>query len=242
MPSPAHAQRRCSARRDRRSPAYPLPRWEGRRGHEFFAVGVGRNVLEGRNGPLVCAYPPRHRRLRWRALTESRPIEWTHIKDQDDAAKLLPAWLGRRLIGQRGRFGLLLTTGNVVRITCIGAVHLSSDGLVLLDVSLDHAGVPDGVDLAWQAKHYLGAPCPGGDEASVNLAHVVAAVEFVAVEIADLPVRRTRQRRRRSWRIRSDRGRTANYSTHAFSLKMLMRHISSPQQRSPSLPSICQKV
>ena len=114
-------------------------------------------------------------------------MEWTHIKDQDDAAKLLPAWLGRRLIGLRGRFGLLLTTGDVMRITCIGAAHLSSDGLVLLDVSLDHAGVPDGVDPAWQAKHYLGAPCPGGDEASVNLAHVVAAVEFVAVELADLP-------------------------------------------------------
>jgi hypothetical protein len=59
--------------------------------------------------------------------------------------------------------------------------------VVLLDVSLDHAGVPDGVDPAWQAKHYLGTPCPGGDEASVNLAHVVAAVEFVAVEMADLP-------------------------------------------------------
>jgi hypothetical protein len=114
-------------------------------------------------------------------------MEWTHIKDQDDAAKLLPAWLGRRLIGLRGRFGLLLTTGDVMRVTCIGAVHLSSDGLVLLDVSLDDAGVPDGVDPAWQAKHYLGAPYPGGDEASVNLAHVVAAVEFVAVEMADLP-------------------------------------------------------
>jgi hypothetical protein len=41
-------------------------------------------------------------------------MKWTHIKDQDDAAKLLPAWLGRRLIGLRGRFGLLLllTTGD----------------------------------------------------------------------------------------------------------------------------------
>ena len=48
-------------------------------------------------------------------------------------------------------------------------------------------GYPDGVDPAWQAKHYLGAPCPGGDEASVNLAHVVAAVEFIAVDMADLP-------------------------------------------------------
>jgi len=92
-------------------------------------------------------------------------MAWTRITDQDEAAELLPAWLGRRLIGLRGRFGLLLTTGDVLRITSIGAVHLSSDGLILLDVSLDHAGAPDGADLAWKAKHFLDAPHPGGDEA-----------------------------------------------------------------------------
>lgn len=114
-------------------------------------------------------------------------MAWTRITDQDEAVELLPAWLGRRLIGLRGRFGLLLTTGDVLRITSIGAVHLSSDGLVLLDVSLDHAGVPDGIDLAWRAKHFLGVPHPGGDEASVNLAHVVAAVEFVDAELVEQP-------------------------------------------------------
>ncbi len=114
-------------------------------------------------------------------------MAWTRITDQDEAVELLPAWLGRRLVGLRGRFGLLLTTGDVLRITSIGAVHLSSNGLVLLDVSLDHAGVPDGIDLAWQAKHFLGVPHPGGDEASVNLAHVVAAVEFVDAELVEQP-------------------------------------------------------
>jgi hypothetical protein len=114
-------------------------------------------------------------------------MTWTRITDQDEAVELLPAWLGRRLIGLRGRFGLLLTTGDVMRITSIGAVHLSSDGLILLDVSLDHAGVPDGIDLAWQLKHFLGAPHPGGTEASVNLAHVVAAVEFVDAALVEQP-------------------------------------------------------
>jgi hypothetical protein len=114
-------------------------------------------------------------------------MAWTRITDQDQAVELLPAWLGRRLIGLRGRFGLLLTTGDVLRITSIGAVHLSSDGLNLLDVSLDHAGVPAGIDLAWQTKHFLGAPHPGGDEASVNLAHVVAAVEFVDAALVEQP-------------------------------------------------------
>jgi hypothetical protein len=112
-------------------------------------------------------------------------MTWTRITDQDEAAILLPAWLGRRLVGLRGRFGLLLATGDVMRITSIGAVHLSSDGLILLDVSLDQPGAPDGIDLAWQTKHFLGAPYLGGTEASVNLAHVVVAVEFVDVAMAE---------------------------------------------------------
>jgi hypothetical protein len=115
-------------------------------------------------------------------------LTWTRITDQDEAADLLPAWLGRRLIGLRGRFGLLLTTGDVMRITSIGAVYRSSDGLILLDVSLDRAGVPDGIDQAWQSKRFLGAPYPGGDEATVNLAHVVAAMEFVALAVVEPPV------------------------------------------------------
>ena len=73
-------------------------------------------------------------------ITEDRTLTWTRITDQDEAADRLPAWLGRRLIGLHGSFGLLLATGDVMRITSIGAAHMSSDGLVLLDVSLDHAG------------------------------------------------------------------------------------------------------
>ena len=40
-----------------------------------------------------------------------------------------------------------------------------------------------GVDRAAGPWHTVS----GGDEASVNLAHVVAAVEFIAVDMADLP-------------------------------------------------------
>lgn len=97
---------------------------------------------------------------------------------------MLPAWLGRRMVGLRGCFGLLLTTGDVMRLTSIAAAHQSSEGVILLDVLLDHAGVPDGLDLAWQSKHFLGAPVPGATLATVNLAHIVAAVEFTVVEMA----------------------------------------------------------
>jgi hypothetical protein len=106
------------------------------------------------------------------------------IIDPDDAAASLPTWLGR-MIGLRGTFGLLLTTGDVLRITSVSALHESSNGAILIDVLLDHAGVPDGVDQAWQTKHYLGAPVPGASMATVNLAHVAVAVEFVAAEFAE---------------------------------------------------------
>jgi hypothetical protein len=39
--------------------------------------------------------------------------------------------------------------------------------------------VPDDIDVAWQPKHFLGAPVPGATAATVNLAHVAAAVEFI---------------------------------------------------------------
>jgi hypothetical protein len=56
---------------------------------------------------------------------------------------------------------------------------------VLIDVLLDHAGVPGGVDLAWRPKHFLGAPVPGATVATLNLAQVAMAVEFAAAEIAE---------------------------------------------------------
>jgi hypothetical protein len=114
-------------------------------------------------------------------------VTWTRITDPETVAGLLPAWLGRRMVGLRGSFGLLLTTGDVVKLTSIAAAHQSSQGIILLDVLLDHAGVPDGLDLAWRSKHYLGAPVPGASVATVNLAHVVAAIEFTVAEMAVNP-------------------------------------------------------
>ena len=114
-------------------------------------------------------------------------MTWTRITEPEAVARLLPAWLGRRMIGLRGTFGLLLTTGDVLRLTSIAAAHQSSDGVVLLDVLLDDAGVPQGIDLAWQSKHFLGSPVQGASLGTVNLAHVVAAVEFAVAEMAGNP-------------------------------------------------------
>jgi hypothetical protein len=113
-------------------------------------------------------------------------LPWTRITDPDHAAQLLPTWFSGRMIGERGAFGLLLTTGDVMRITSIMAMAIS-DGLTFVDVLLDNAGVPEGVDLAWTQKHFLGAPVPGATLATVKVAHVIALVEFVAAELVESP-------------------------------------------------------
>ncbi len=114
-------------------------------------------------------------------------MTWTRISYPEQAVRVLPIWFVTRMIGLRGRFGLLLTSGDILRITSLAALHQSPNGAILLDVLLDHAGVPDGVDQAWQTKHYLWAPVPGATMATVNLAHVVIAVEFVVAEIVEQP-------------------------------------------------------
>ena len=114
-------------------------------------------------------------------------MAWTRITDPEQAVGAQPIWFVARMIGLRGRFGLVLTSDDILRITSITALHESPNGVILLDVLLDHAGVPDGVDQAWRTKHYLGAPVPGATMATVNLAHVVTAVEFVVAEIVEKP-------------------------------------------------------
>ncbi|HQT75588.1 MAG: hypothetical protein B7Z80_25275 [Rhodospirillales bacterium 20-64-7] len=114
-------------------------------------------------------------------------MAWTRITDPETIERMLPAWLGQRMIGLRGSFGLLLTTGDVLRLTSIVAAHQSPQDTILLDVLMDNAGVPDGIDLAWRSKHFLGAPVPGATLATVHLAHIVAAVEFTVAEMAEEP-------------------------------------------------------
>jgi len=110
---------------------------------------------------------------------------WTRITDPDQAVALLPAWFASRMMATRGLYGFLLGTGDVVRVSRVTAVQISSCGAILIDVLLDHAGVPGDVDMAWQSKHFLGVPVRGANLATLNLAQVVLAVEFTAVEIVE---------------------------------------------------------
>ncbi len=135
---------------------------------------------------------PRAHRCRLTQVTERNDAmtTWTTVSDPAAGAALLPTWLAGRMMaagGRAGSFGLLLATGDVLRVTSLAAAHLSSGGTVLLDVVLDHAGVPEGADTAWRSKHYLGAPVPAATRAMVNLAQVVAVVEFGTAHDATRP-------------------------------------------------------
>ena len=111
---------------------------------------------------------------------------WMRITDPEAAVSLLPAWFAARMMATRGAYGFLLATGDVVRVSRVTAVHVGpGGGPILVDVLLDHAGVPDGVDLAWRPKQFLGAPAPGATLATLNLAQVAIAMEFTAAEIAE---------------------------------------------------------
>ena len=110
---------------------------------------------------------------------------WTRVTDPDAAGDLLPAWFSSRMMGSRGSYGFLLATGDVARVSRVTAIHVSSAGSILIDVLLDHADVPGGVDTAWQRKQFLGAPAPGATFATLNLAQVVMVIEFTAAEIAE---------------------------------------------------------
>jgi len=112
---------------------------------------------------------------------------WSRVSDPENDGGQLPAWFVSRMTAVRGAFGLLLATGEVLRVVSLTTAHISSDGMVLLDVLLDHAGVPEGVDTAWRSKHYLGAPLPGATRATVNMAHVVAVIEFSAEQNVEGP-------------------------------------------------------
>jgi hypothetical protein len=118
---------------------------------------------------------------------------WTRVADPLADGALLPAWFVASMMAPTERsdgrgFGLLLATGDVLRVASLTAAHVSSEGVVLLDVVLGHAGGPEDVDTAWRSKHYLGAPVPGAVCATVNLAQVVAVVAF-APEPAERPER-----------------------------------------------------
>jgi hypothetical protein len=90
---------------------------------------------------------------------------------RETAHHRLPAWFVPRMMEESGRFGLLLTSREVLGIERIDALHASIDGGIWLDVTL-LSGTPD-------RKHLtLLLAATSGCRASINASHVVAAWEL----------------------------------------------------------------
>src|SRR5689334_20757718 len=70
------------------------------------------------------------RHYRARSASRARKLAWTRITEVDQATVALPAWLTTRMVGLRGKFGLLIATGDVLRVSSVIALNQSSDGTV----------------------------------------------------------------------------------------------------------------
>jgi hypothetical protein len=65
------------------------------------STGKLKFTLRARFGSGLCGHGE------WGEIAEAETVTWTRITDPDEAASLLPAWFGSRMIGLRGRFGLV---------------------------------------------------------------------------------------------------------------------------------------
>ncbi len=99
-------------------------------------------------------------------MTTLEPMSFTTPEQAE--AEWLPAWFVPRMMAGNGGLGLYLITGIVLPIERIDRVHRACDGSVWLDVILT---LPDD---ATDLKLTIPATCA---EATINAAHVVAAIE-----------------------------------------------------------------
>lgn len=92
------------------------------------------------------------------------------------ASALLPAWFIPRMMTDEWSFGLLMTTGVIMAISCIDSVNQAADGSIWLDVRMW------GSDHLWVELHRKTMPLMAAPtkrlQASINAAHVIAAFEL----------------------------------------------------------------
>jgi hypothetical protein len=87
-----------------------------------------------------------------------------------DSQQLLPAWFVPRMMHDVWYFGLLLTDGTVLRITCINSVWQAADNSLWIDAEMEK----------WSSgnypKNHMFAPT-SRLSVSINVAHIMAAFE-----------------------------------------------------------------
>jgi hypothetical protein len=97
------------------------------------------------------------------------------ITDPEAAARLLPAWFVERLMTDTCSFGLLLSTGVILYVESITAVHQAADQSLWLDLNM---GMGDDLTRTGLWGFPLASAPTSRPQASVNAAHVVAAFEL----------------------------------------------------------------
>jgi hypothetical protein len=97
--------------------------------------------------------------------------------DHWNAHRLLPAWFVSRMMGDCWSFALLTTTGQVILIDTIEAIHEAKDGGIWLDVILSQPGSFWHERLKEMKLQIITAPTDR-PTASINASHIVAAFEI----------------------------------------------------------------
>jgi hypothetical protein len=100
------------------------------------------------------------------------------------ARELLPCWFTDRILSERGRFGMLLDTRQVLIIDAIKAIRQGPSGVVWLDVELVIPYRKEG--FPWGHFPVLKSSGPDRAMCSLNAAHVVAVVEVDPWELPPL--------------------------------------------------------
>lgn len=95
-------------------------------------------------------------------------------KQAGSADRILPAWFVSQMMKEPGKYGLMLTGGNIIAVERILKLHTAVDGTIWLDVRMVETGdyVPGSLD-----RRVFTAPSDAL-EASVNASAIVAAFTF----------------------------------------------------------------
>ena len=90
------------------------------------------------------------------------------------AKELLPAWFIERMMVDEWPFGLMTSTGKIIEIENIQAVHQGKDGSIWIDVAL---GAKYTIPPNLEEDDLFSNPTPRRT-ASINTSHIVCAFEL----------------------------------------------------------------
>ena len=102
---------------------------------------------------------------------EKKYREWLELAD-----KRLPAWFVPRMMFDEWHFGLLLTTGKTLLISHITNVHVAVDKSIWIDVTMQSE--EDAKTHFWGKRWDLIGSPTRRNEASINAAHIICAIEL----------------------------------------------------------------